>query len=645
MKTSLKRFFAGVAAAAMAVGGLALGAGAAQAVDPVASTNPVASTKAGSLTVNAPNGTAGHALKAYLVAAYNSDYEAYPQTDKDKPGQLNFDTFKYVVTKDNGTTSNDESAVEAALIATLKDKMPSASGSASAAEEGLKQLTLSTDYGKDPGTFGYTANSATASAAERTFADTLAAKIIKDGTWKPSNAQELKASTDGKSFTADLNPEGLYLVVDTYTKADGANSTQSVPMLVGTKFANTAITTQPAGVGEVDMKNTTIPVHKEVVTDDTGATANNKPSYNIGDTVYFHLTTKIPDYSGYEADATLTDKTKTRLLNLVDQFEPGKFTDTKVVSVKDSTTQIGDQNGVLENGKDYDVTPSDEGNTLTVDLKKLVNGYVDAKTGWKTGDVIDVIVSGVLSANATTTDTANTAAADKTGVDSNGNYNKVTLNYSNNPKDNSQQNKVPGDIVNVYSFNLNVKKVNQDNNPLAGAAFQIFDKTDEKTALKFTLQSDGTYTYAKAGATDTLVSATGTGAINVKGLKAGTYVVKETKAPTGFFQGALPYYTVTIDETYANDGTNTTRAPKSGDDWLDTLTYSYTQDANKLVTKDTSSTDKPDTSTATVKNVTSITQLPKTGAAGIAFFSVIGVAVVALAALFAVRARKASRLA
>ena len=73
MKTSLKRFFAGVAAAAMAVGGLALGATSAQAVAPVASTNPVASPKAGSLPVNAPPGTAGHTLKAYLVAAYNKD--------------------------------------------------------------------------------------------------------------------------------------------------------------------------------------------------------------------------------------------------------------------------------------------------------------------------------------------------------------------------------------------------------------------------------------------------------------------------------------------------------------------------------------------------------------------------------------------
>ena len=618
MKTSLKRFFAGVAAAAMAVGGLAFGAGAAQAADA-----PVASTREGSLTVNASNGTAGHTLAAYLVAAYNSDYQA--KTD----GSLDFDTFKYVV------PSADESAVEAALKAA--GVTASASGSASIAEEGLKQLK-----GQSAGTpFGYTDGTATQSAAERKFADALA-DAIKDGSWTPSNKQQTLTEGDGK-FTADLDPEGLYLVVDSYAQKGDSNSTQSVPMLVGTRFANAAITTQPAGVGEVDMKNVTVPVGKEVVTDGTGATANNTPSYNIGDTVYFHLTTKIPDYSGYAADPTLKDDQKTRQLNLVDEFEAGKFTGTKVVSVKDSTTAIGD----LKDGTDYDVT-GEGTDTLTVDLKKLVNGYAGAKTGWKTGDVIDVVVSGVLSAGATTTDTVNNAA-DKTGADPNGNSNKVTLNYSNNPKDNSQQNKVPGPVVNVYSFNLNVHKVNQDNHPLAGAEFKIFAKTGDTVAttpLQFTA-SGSTYTHAKTGtadAKDTLVSGAD-GSIAVKGLKAGTYVVTETKAPAGFFQGALPSYTVTIAEDYTNDGTNTTRASKSGDDWLDTLTYSYEQDANKLVTKDTSSTDVPDTSTATVKNVTSITQLPKTGAAGIAFFSVIGVAVVALAALFAVRARKASRLA
>lgn len=629
MKTSLKRFFAGVAAAAMAVGGLALGAGAAQAVDPVASTNPVASTKAGSLTVKAANGTTGHTLKAYLVAAYNKDYEAYPQTDKNKPGQLNFDTFKYVV------PSADELAVKDAL--TAAGVKVSASGSASIAEEGLKQLT-----GQSAGTpFGYTDGTATASAAERKFADALAKKLTAtDSTkWTPSNVQDLTPG-DGK-FTADLNPEGLYLVVDTYAQKDGSKSTQSVPMLVGTKFANAAITTQPAGVGKVDMKNVTVPVHKEVVTDNTGKAANNTPSYNIGDTVYFHLSTKIPDYSGYAADPTLSPTSgKTRLLSLDDEFEADKFTGTKVVSVKDSTTPIGDQQGVLENGKDYDVTGEDT-DKVTVDLKRLVNGADGAKPGWKTGDVIDVIVSGVLSADATTTDKANTDAADKTGADPNGNSNKVTLNYSNNPKDNSQQNNVPGDTVNVYSFNLNVHKVNQDNNPLGGAEFKIVDKADEATPLQFTV-SGSTYTHAKKGtddATETLKSDTN-GNIAVKGLKAGTYVVTETKAPASFFQGALPSYTVTIAEHYTNDKTNTTRASKSGDDWLDTLTYSNTPDNYGLVTKDTTSP-----STWTVKNVKSITQLPMTGAAGIAFFSIIGVAVVALAALFAVRARKASRLA
>ncbi|MGO5148890.1 SpaA isopeptide-forming pilin-related protein [Bifidobacterium boum] len=632
MKTSLKRFFAGVAAAAMAVGGLALGATSAQAAD------SDASTQKGSLTVNAANGTTGHTLKAYLVAAYNSDYQAASD------GSLNFDTFKYVVTKDNGTTSNDESAVKAAL----KDAgvTAEASGSASAAEEGLKQLT-----GQSAGTpFGYAD-----SAKERLFADSLAAKI-KDGSWKPSNKQDLTENATDKTFTADLDPEGLYLVVDTYAQKDGSNSTQSVPMLVGTKFANTAITTQPAGVGEIDMKNTTIPVHKEVV-DEHGA-ANNKPSYNIGDTVYFHLSTKIPNYSGYAADPALSDPTgkTTRLLNLVDEFQKDKFTDMKVVSVKDSTANID-----LAPGTDYDEELNKDTDTLTVDLKKLVNGYKDAKSGWNTGDVIDVVVSGVLSANAKTTDTANTNVT--TGEDSNGNYNKVTLNYSNNPKDNKQANNVPGDTVNVYSFNLNVNKVDQENQPLGGAKFKIYTKTGGKvsdTPLQFT--ADGsTYTHAKEGtpgAIDTLESAPKSsakpGAINVKGLKAGTYHVVETEAPAGFFQGALPSYDVTInDEHYTHDRSNKTRSKDmtgkededAGDDWLDTLTYDYKQDANMLVTKNTSSTDAPNTSTATVKNVKSITQLPKTGAAGIAFFSIIGVAIVAMAALFAVRARKAAKMA
>lgn len=621
MKTSLKRFFAGVAAAAMAVGGLALGATSAQAKEE-SSGDSSSQCHEASLTVNAPNGTAGHALTAYLVAAYNDDYES-----KDD-GSLDFDTLEYLV------PSDDESAVEAALTAAGVTGA-SAWGTSSVADEGLKQLT-----GQSAGTpFGYTDGTATASAAERKFADALAAKIA-DGSWKPSNPQDLTASTDGKSFTADLDPEGLYLVVDKYKQTGDSNSTQSVPMLVSTTFAClSADVNKKLGVGEIDMKNTTLPVGKEVVTvtDKTGATANNTPSYNIGNTVYFHLTTKIPDYSGYEADATFADKTKTRLLNLVDEFEAGKFTGTKVVSVKDSTTTSV---GTLALDKDYDVT-GEGTDAVTVDLKRLVNGADGAKTGWKTGDVIDVVVSGVLSADATTTDKANTDAADKTGADPNGNSNKVTLNYSNNPKDNSQQNKVPGPVVNVYSFNLNVNKVDQDNHPLGGAEFQIFTKTGDKVAknpLKFT-KDGSTYTHATAGE-DTLVSADDTGAINVKGLKAGTYTVVETKAPAGFFQFALSSYDVTIAEDYTNDTTNTTRTPKSGDDWLTTLTYSNTPDDYGLVTKDATSP-----STWTVKNVKSITQLPKTGAAGIAFFSIIGVAIVALAALFAVRARKASRLA
>ncbi len=62
MKSSIKKFLSGVAAVAIALGGLALGVGSAQAV---VGYN-------GTITVTANNGTAGHTLTAYKIAAYNS---------------------------------------------------------------------------------------------------------------------------------------------------------------------------------------------------------------------------------------------------------------------------------------------------------------------------------------------------------------------------------------------------------------------------------------------------------------------------------------------------------------------------------------------------------------------------------------------
>lgn len=626
MKSSIRRFLSGVAAAAIALSGLALGVGSAQA----ASTD-------GTITVTASNGTVGHTLTAYKIAAYNSG-----EYDATSDGKLDTSTFKYIVDK------SDENAIDTALDAT--SIKATASGTLTKAEEGLKQLSVDSS----PATYGYKQGTDKGESNERKFADKLAS--LKSSTWTPYS---MTADANTNTFTATL-PEGLYLILDTYTSGQGAaNSTQSVPMIVGTTFANTAIT-DPGNVGKVTLKDTTAPITKEVVTDENGTAPNNDPSYNTTDTVYFKLTTTIPNYDGYASDPTLNNPKATRQLGIVDTFEAGKFTDQTVVSVYDTTKsqQLTVKSDFTTSAESTTSSATDL-NKLTIDFERLVNkaqadtskDLGQAWDGWESGDTITVIVSGKLSTAATTTTKGSSPAG--TGADSLGNNNTVRLEYSNNPSDTSSKTTVQGPIVNVYTHEFTIHKVNAAGGNLQGATFQV---STGGTPLKFTKDTtDGAYVVDKDSSTATtdLVSDSN-GLIKVKGLKASkdgvTYTVKETKVPDTYLQAVAPTYKVTLKDDFenGNDSTNPARsgtATKAGDDWLMGLSYTYdtTQDVYKLVTASTSDTSAPTGDTATVKNVTSITQLPKTGAAGIAMFTIIGVAVIAVAALFAVRARKAAQ--
>ncbi|MGN0103440.1 LPXTG cell wall anchor domain-containing protein [Bifidobacterium thermacidophilum] len=638
MKTSIRKFLSGVAAVAIALGGLALGVGSAQAAD-----------ANGTITVTADNGTAGHTLTAYKIAAYNSG--TYSATSA---GKLDTTTFNYIV------DSSDESAIESAL-----DKAgisASASGTLTKAQEGLKQL--SEDSSGTP--YGYKTGTNTGEKKERLFADALAEKISSTDAatkWTPSYSAPVPAVTGTNTFSATL-PEGLYLILDTYRASENsANSTQSVPMIVGTTFANTKIT-DPGNVGTVTLKDTTAPITKEVVTknstaqdnDPSSFTTDNDPSYNTTDTVYFKLTTTIPNYDGYASDPTLNNPNATRQLSIVDTFEAGKFTDQTVVSVYDTTKN---QKLTLDSDFTTKAEPTTSSatdlNKLTINFERLVNKAQADTTknlgvawdGWESGDTITVIVSGKLSTAATATTAGSTAG---TGADTLGSNNTVQLEYSNNPSDTSSKTTVQGPIVNVYTHQFTINKIKADGTALPGATFQV---STGSTPLKFTKDADGAYVVNKddKNATTDLVSGED-GKIVVKGVKASadgvTYTVTETKVPDGgYLQSVAPSYTVTLKDVFKNDKSNPARASKTatqaGDDWLTELKYGYTQDGYKLVTASADTTDAPTGDTAYVKNVTSITQLPKTGAAGIAMFTVIGVAVVAVAALFAVRARKAAQ--
>lgn len=83
------------------------------------------------------------------------------------------------------------------------------------------------------------------------------------------------------------------------------------------------------------------------------------------------------------------------------------------------------------------------------------------------------------------------------------------------------------------TFGIPVFKYTKNDQALAGAEFMLSTDpncTDESKALKFTLNGDNKYRFDSNSTNKTLTSLDN-GRIDIEGLKAGTYYLKETKAP------------------------------------------------------------------------------------------------------------------
>lgn len=158
------------------------------------------------------------------------------------------------------------------------------------------------------------------------------------------------------------------------------------------------------------------------------------------------------------------------------------------------------------------------------DLKKITDATI-AK-----GTVISVEYTAKLNKNAV--------------IGSAGNDNKSHIEFSNNPNDETKHGNTPDDTVIVFTYETIVNKVNEKNEPLAGAGFTLYKKLAENDA-------SNPYSVVTTFTVDKDHPAT---TFEFKGLDAGEYMLSETTTPAGY--NTIPDVVFTIAATYDTEDDN-----------------------------------------------------------------------------------------
>lgn len=306
--------------------------------------------------------------------------------------------------------------------------------------------------------------------------------------------KKISSTLDEEDAVIKVQKPGYYIVIDEDNNTDSENNAISDFIL------------EVLNDKQVNVKADIPTVKKEIV---TGDSTTKGTTLNIGDTVNFKLTGTVADnYADYETYEYIFHDTLSKGLTLDE-------TSIKITVGEKEITSDNYDSKVESNG----------GTSLTItfkDLKQIEEINKDSK--------IVVEYSATLNDEAIYGYSANT--------------NTVYVEYSNDPNDKSKKGKTVTDIVNVYTFALDILKVDKDDETkkLEGAEFILYKNDGEnKKYAKFkevnetedikTRLFDG-WVENKEDATK--LTTDENGKISVAGLQAGTYFLEEIEAPIGY---------------------------------------------------------------------------------------------------------------
>ena len=431
---------------------------------------------------------------------------------------------------------------------------------------------------------------------------TLSEKAVAYLNAMTADSSELNtfAATAAKYKTA-------HSIVDTKTAVGDASNTATFEQLVPgyylvqpdkgststTRKTDAMLVNVPSDkAATLQLKSEYPSVEKKVDTDKTESNAQ------IGQSVNFTLTSKVPDMSEFDTYYFAFKDTMSKGLT---------FNADSVTVTIDGTT--------LNKPTDFTVTTKTDGVAngaieITIEILDMKTKYAE-----KAGKTITVTYSATLNKDAI--------------VGQEGNTNSAKVEYQNGPDVDNHGTSNPS-ITTTRTYPVKVQKHAFEDtvttSVLAGAKFALSTSEAVPTFTKgedgsYTLDtsdtnvvrlvgSDATYRVAEkndeAGAV-TYFTTVSTSATTINGLKAGTYYLHEIEAPEGYNKLTAPVK-VTITETKGEDGKVTG------------VTYMVGE------------TDQSTNETVKVENKTG-SMLPSTGGMGTIGLTVLGVGVVALGVL------------